>query len=439
MEGQYGTSPRALGAGAYYLQVVATTMTEPRVTSSPALDARNRAAAEQVEAARPASVDGARIDEFDALRGIAILFAMWLHAYFDPWASVTRPELVTLHLTQLVANSAVPLFLFMSGVLAARDRHSDFPTAMLARGRRLALPLLFWMVAALFIEAWWAGAFTSGLLRSFALFDIEGQFYYVVVLLALSAVLYPLRYVDDRTLKWCVVAAFAANLAMIAWYSSHPLTGLWWTIAYRNPLVWVFAFTFGLYIGRTRGHVEFGRRATTAAAVGMALSAVAYLAIGEWGGGYPNSYFGVTVFLFGACGFVVYPAGVRALARGPVGRWVLTPFRALAPYAFGIYLVHQPYFVGAFSHWLVSDSPVQHYYLLLVWSLFAVGAAASIAFVVLANRLFPRFSALMLGVEASRAPSAPPALAVEVSRRLEPADVGRALRSAHWRSQTGRG
>ena len=45
--------------------------------------------------------------------------------------------------------------------------------------------------------------------------------------------------------------------AMIAYYETNPLTGLWWTVAYRNLLVWVFAFTFGMYIGRTRGNVEF--------------------------------------------------------------------------------------------------------------------------------------------------------------------------------------
>ena len=63
-----------------------------------------------------------RIEEFDALRGIAILFVMYLHAYFGPWSTTPPGELLFLRLTHIVANSAVPVFLFMSGFLGARDR-----------------------------------------------------------------------------------------------------------------------------------------------------------------------------------------------------------------------------------------------------------------------------------------------------------------------------
>lgn len=343
-----------------------------------------------------------RIDEFDALRGIAIVFVMYLHAYFGPWATTPPGELLFLRLTHIVANSAVPLFLFMSGFLSARDRSADFGTLFEARLRRLAIPLLFWMVAALAFEGWQAGRLTPALVRAFALFDIAGQFYYVIVLFILTAALYPLRYVENRRLKWFVASAFAVNLAMIVFYRAHPLQGFWWSIAYRNPPVWVFSFTFGLYVGRTQGHVRFNRTIIAAACVGMLLVATAYVYAGVRGSGYPNSYFGVTVFLFAALGFIVYPAGLRALDRTSAGRVLLAPFCALAPYAFAIYLVHKPYFVGELSDRLISGTPLALDYLELVGSLFVVGGAASIIFVVMVNRLFPRFSTLMLGVEQPR-------------------------------------
>jgi len=344
----------------------------------------------------------ARIDEFDALRGIAILYVMYLHAYFGPWSTTPPGELLFLRLSHLVANSAVPVFLFMSGFLGTRDRSPTFGAFIEGRLRRLAVPLAFWMVMALGFEAWQAGQLTPELIRRFALFDIAGQFYFVFVLLVLSTALYPLRYMGNAHLKWVVVAAFIVNLAAIGYYQMHPLQGFWWSVAYRNPLVWVFSFTFGLYVARVQGDVRFPRWITIAAGVAMALVTSAYLVGGIWGSGYPNSYFGVTVFLFAACGFVVYPAGLRAINRTLAGRRLLAPFVALAPYAFAIYLVHQPYFIGELSDRLVSDSFLANDYLQLVGSLFVVGGAASIAFVVITNALFPRFSELMLGVERPR-------------------------------------
>ena len=342
-----------------------------------------------------------RVREFDALRGIAILFVIYLHAFFGPWSTTELHERRMLYLSLIVANSAVPVFLFMSGFLSARDRSSTFSELIESRPRRVAMPLALWMIAALGFEVWLAGGLTRDLVQAFALFDIAGQFYYVLVLLVLTAALYPLRHVEDDRLKWVVIAAFAVNLAMIAYYQENPMTGFWWSIAYRNPLVWVFAFTFGLYIGRTRGHVRFSRAIITAAALGMVAIAGLYMLRGERTGEYPNSYFGVTVFLFGVLGFIVYPAGLRALDHTRLGRILLAPFVALAPYAFGIYLIHKPYFVGYLSDRLVTERFLEAdaSYMQFVIALFVVGAVGSIVAVLAMNTLFPRFSALMLGVE----------------------------------------
>jgi peptidoglycan/LPS O-acetylase OafA/YrhL len=354
-----------------------------------------------VRAAQP------RIEEFDVLRGGAILLVMFLHAYFRPWAVTPRSELLTLRITHLMAHSAVPAFLFMSGFLMARDRAVGFAVFLRRRLHRLALPTAFWMVSALLFEAWRRGGMSPDLLRAFALFNISGQFYYLVVLLMLTLACYPVRHWTERQLRWLTVAALVANLAAILYYQTRAIEGTFALLAYRNPLVWVFAFTFGLYLGRTRGHVAFGRRATIAAVAGMAAMAAIYLVRGETAGWYPTSYFGVTVFLFGALGFVAYPAGVRALARTRGGRIALSPLRALSPYAFAIYLTHKPFFVGWLSDRLVSNGPLSHDYLTLMFALFVTGSAASIAFVIAVDRLAPRLAALLLGVEhPHRPPSA---------------------------------
>ncbi|MFA7248469.1 MAG: acyltransferase [Dehalococcoidia bacterium] len=371
---------------------------EPHVAPPPATRAR-----------APLKMPARRIEEFDALRGIAIIWVICLHAYFGPWGTTPRAELLTMRLTQLVANSSVPIFLFMSGFLSARDHSPNFSTLLTARLRRLAIPLLFWMTVALLYQVWRTGALTGDLVQSFLLFDISGQYYYVVVLLFLTAALYPLRFVDDRDLKWYVVAAFALNVATILYYRDRPLDALGWTLAYRNPLMWVFSFTFGLWVARTQGHVRFSRRIIAAAAIGMVASTAVYVYLGERGPGYPESYFGVTVFLFAVFGFIVWPAAIRAVERNRGGHALLAPFRALAPLAFAIYLVHKPLFVGELSgrvtaSGLLSGGGIGNDFLGLVGSIFVVGATASIITVIVVNRLFPRFSAVYLGVEQPRRP-----------------------------------
>ena len=94
-----------------------------------------------------------------------------------------------------VAHSVVPVFLFISGFLLAFDRSPDLATFTRRRRSRLALPMLVWMGAALAFEAWMRGGLTREILTSFALFNVEGQFYYLFVLLVLTFTAYPLRHV----------------------------------------------------------------------------------------------------------------------------------------------------------------------------------------------------------------------------------------------------
>lgn len=342
----------------------------------------------------------ARIEEFDALRGGAILLVLFLHAYFSAWAVTPHWESVTVRAVHLVAHSAVPMFLFMSGFLLALDRSLDFLTFTQRRLQRLALPMVIWMTLALAFEVWARGGLTRELLAAFALFDIEGQYYYLFVLLTLTFAAYPLRKCPARWLGPIAAGAFVVNLGTVVYYSTQPIGGLFATVAYRNPLMWVFAVSFGLWLGRTRGNVTFGATTTRAAALGMAALAAMYLIRGETTGVYPTSYFGISVFLFGALGLVAYPAAIRSLTASRGGRAAMAPLSALAPYAFAVYLVHKPYFEGYLADRVVSHSRFAEDYLLLMCALFVVGGGTAIAAVVAVTRLAPRFAAVVLGVDA---------------------------------------
>ena len=118
-----------------------------------------------------------RLPELDILRGVAIFAVLFLHSYFRMWPEVTEGERLALRVSHLFAHGAVPVFLFISGFLLARDRSPSFGAFVRRRLQRIAVPAAVWMTLALAYEAWRADGLSSALLRRFVLFDIEGQFY----------------------------------------------------------------------------------------------------------------------------------------------------------------------------------------------------------------------------------------------------------------------
>ena len=347
------------------------------------------------EATRPGL---ARLPEFDILRGVAILAVLYLHSYFRTWPEVTEGERLALLISHLFAHGAVPVFLFISGFLLARDRSPSFFAFVGGRLRRVALPGVVWMVVALAYEAWRADGLSGALLRRFVLFDIEGQFYFLIVLAMLMAGAYPLRDASTKTVAIVTGAAFVAGLGAIAWYEQQVIGGDLAVFAYRNPVIWAYFFAFGLLADRLRGDISWGRGIEAAAVAGMGVSFVVYVWQGETGG-YPVSYFGVTVYVFSSLGLVVYPMLARALVRVSVGRVLARPFAWLAPLSFGVFLVHKPYFLGWMSSTVLEGTRFEESWGRLMLANFALGAAGAIAFVWAVGRVWPRAAALLLGVD----------------------------------------
>jgi len=223
------------------------------------------------------------------------------------------------------------VFLFISGFLLARDRSPSFVAFVSGRLRRIAVPGLFWMTIALAYK-WWRGGFSTELLRHFVLFDIEGQFYFLVVLAMLTAAAYPIRHASTRTVAVITGVAFVAGLGMITWYEQQGIAGDLAIFTYRNPVIWAYSFTFGLLANRMHGSVSWGRGIESAAVAGMVAMFVVYICQGETHG-YPVSYFGVTVYVFGCFG-LVYPVIARVVVRAAVRRLLATPLAWLAPLSF---------------------------------------------------------------------------------------------------------
>lgn len=341
----------------------------------------------------------ARLPELDILRGIAVLAVLFLHSYFRMWPEVTEGERMALRVSHLFAHGAVPVFLFISGFLLARDRSPSFGAFVRRRLQRIAVPAVVWMTLALAYEAWRADGLSSALLRRFVLFDIEGQFYFIFVLGVLMAAAYPLRHTSTRVLTRVTAGSFLLGLGVVAWYERQPITGDLAVFAYRNPAIWAFFFVFGLFAYRLRGGVpSWGRDLEVLAGLGMVVTFGAYFWQGETRG-YPTSYFGVTVFVFSSLGLVVYPALVRLALQTNIGRLVAWPFAWIAPLSFGIFLVHQPYFLGWLSSNAVMGTRFEASWSQLMVANFVVGAVGSLGFVCAVDMLWPRLASLVLGVD----------------------------------------
>lgn len=338
-----------------------------------------------------------RLPELDVMRGAAILLVLYLHSYFRMWPEVTDGERLAVGVSHLFAHGAVPVFLFISGFLLGRDRSPSFGAFASGRLKRIALPGLVWMVLALGYEVWANGGLTSDLVERFVFFDIEGQFYFLLVLAALTTVGYPLRHASARTLGIAAGLGFLAGVLATSWYERQDVAGDLAVFAYRDPTIWAFFFLFGLFACRVRGDVSWGRPIEFAAGAEMLATLGFYLWQGEHGG-YPTSYFGVAVFVFSSLGLVVYPALIRGLLAAGAGRLLVTPFAWLAPYSFGIFLVHKPYFLGYLSSRVLEERFEDSWGQLMLAN-FAVGTIGAIGFVVLADLLSRRFGALLLGVD----------------------------------------
>lgn len=350
-----------------------------------------------------------RLPEFDVLRGLAIVFVVYLHAYFRPWDVTPNRHKVAMHVIHLAAHAAVPAFLFMSGYLLGRERRRCFAGFIARKAYRVGLPVALWMTFALAYRAWHEDTPFRDLLAAYAKFDISGQYYYVLVLLVFYVALYPLRALGARALAFAAAGAFAINLATIAWYqwtiARDGLGGEFAIWAYRNPLVWIAFPVAGLWAATLADPIALARRAAWPALAAMAALMAFYLYRGEHDHAYPVSYFSVVVFLFSCCTIPAALAGIAAgLPRRPFA--FLHPIGRLGQYAFAIYLVHMPFFVGYVTERFVSDSSVRDDYWRLMNAIFLTGFVTSFAAVWVAARLLGPLAGPLLGVE--RTPDDPP-------------------------------
>jgi peptidoglycan/LPS O-acetylase OafA/YrhL len=350
-------------------------------------------------ASRPESPtpNAGRLAELDVLRAAAIIAVVFLHAYVLPPPGTPVWEVRAMHALHLFAHTAVPVFLFASGFLLARERARDDRSFWANKARRIFVPA-FLMMAAIGVfrvaaEGWAPREAAEAFLR----FNTAGQYYFVLVLL----VCYALFRLAGPKLQargiWAVAGlSLVVAAATIGWYEARPPEGEGAVDAYRNPLLWIGYYALGYAFGRSGWELSWPRAASVAGMALMALAAAFYVLQGEAGNGYPRSYFGISVFGFTVGALLAYPAlARRVLAALPplagASRW-------LARYSFGIFLIHAPFFIGPVSLWL-GLTGAEPAYLAGMAALAAFGLGGSLALLVLVDYLAPEPVAVLFGIE----------------------------------------
>lgn len=336
--------------------------------------------------------------ELDVLRGAAIIAVVYLHAYFKPWPEASPDGLALLHVVHLFAHGAVPLFLFVSAYLQATGPREGPLEHIRRRVPSIWAPVAIWMAAALAYRLVTEGGSTM-LWRDLLLFNVAGQFYFAWLLLVFGLLLTQAQRLSTSWLNLAVLAALAANIAAIGWYEHHGgIDGLLATLAYRNPLCWVFFPLLGYRMGRAR-QFELPPRAMALAVAAMLLAAAVYSYRGIVAGAWPVSYFGVTVFLFNAAAMAVYPRlALRLLGL----RRVALPLAWLSRYAFPVYLVHLPFAIGLGTRELLGDGASWSNYWLLLHANAFVGLFLSLAVVREFEKLNPQLARVVLGIRSRR-------------------------------------
>jgi len=355
-------------------------------------------------AAHERIVDPPRVHfaHFDFLKGAAIVAVVYLHAYFTAWPGVSQHGLTAVRGAHLVAHGAVPLFFLISAFLQANGGSESVGEHLRRRWWTTWFPALLWMVAALAYRMAYDGVSWT-LTRDFAFFNISGQFYFVWLLLFFGVCLTQAWRVAPAQWPLVVVAAFCLNLATVVFYESNGgLGGLDGTIAYRNPLAWVFFPVFGAWLGQ-RGLDAMPMRAVVPALAVMVAAAFGHFLMGLRFNHWPNSYFGVSVFVFNAAAMCVYPALAKLVARTGAG----APFIALSRYAFPIFLVHLPFVMGFGTRALLGDGASWSNYWLLLHANAVVGLVVSLALVRELDKASPRLGALILGIRGKKRAETP--------------------------------
>lgn len=307
----------------------------------------NPHAVASLQSASAAAHEARRLPGLDALKGIAIIGVVAIHA--APSDAPGYRE----HVLNGVARLAVPLFLTISGFLLG-SRQPSRAKAFLYFGKFLRLHVLYgalyWAVQPLFGTGY-APVTPKSAVMHFAAFSYAGQFFLFVLpqLYFVMALLVPERLWGSSIVVLGSLALGAGTVALVAWSfgapGMDPLLRLLVGQAEASACLWLFPFSLGMWMGRRFAGSDraIAGRATCLALALLSAGVAALDLPATAGSGYEDRFpyvrwsigIGATLLAF------TLPFAARVLRLGPVG--------ALGRESFGIFVLN-PLILGLLGH-----------------------------------------------------------------------------------------
>ncbi|MBD5206050.1 MAG: acyltransferase [Bacteroidales bacterium] len=295
-----------------------------------------------------------RNEYFDFLRGIAIMMVVAIHTY--PAASITGYNTLgddILLITRQILNSAVPLFLAISGyflarkVLVSRKEIFDFWKKQIAR---VYIPLLVWGAGWFLLSLVKEPTLSSGLINLAKLLTGGFTVYYFVALIIQCYISLPLlQKAKFGGVICCIIISLLAIILTeyLIYKEGHnfPL------LLYAGPIyLWIAFFMLGIYL-RVNSNANYLKIGIVLTLLGLLMQiGESYFLLSNYGKGV-GIKFSSFIFSIGLILLLFSPRLQQIYKTSKIGRWIAW----IGEVSFGVYLVHM-YFVTGFQRILGTDN-----------------------------------------------------------------------------------
>ena len=315
---------------------------------------------------------GKRIDYFDMLRGVAIVFVIINHSYSgNPLNGGFKDELYLL--VRQITTCAVPIFLAESGYFLANKHISgkiDYFQFLGSHSFRVWFPMVLWSLPLFFIQD------HNNIVLSFVFLLAGGySIYYFITLIIQYYALQPLLAkinLGGVIFSLLITASFVmADMYVIAIKGNHiPL------LFECGPFVmWIAYPAIGYYLGKN------GRNYKIAIwLVLMVLSLLACMIESKWLYSFHGEGLGVTKLsslCFSLCAILVLFSENTQHFFNPYN-WIYKTIVYVGEVSFGIYLIHK-YFLDFLIEPFVEDTLLRAFLTLL----------SSIALIAIVKKIIP--------------------------------------------------
>ena len=190
---------------------------------------------------------------FDMVRGLAILFVVFIHALaYSSQLKVVDFDVLAM-ITRNAVNCAVPIFIAISGYflsLKKIDTMTDYLCFLKRQVPRVYVPFLFWAIFLFEVENIKNGGAIFGGLWSVLSFQSSAQYYFIFLILQFYLLLpvFQMLFTMRGVLISLVVSLAACmliNYIKFLFYIDMPIV-----LYAGNTFVWMVFFVLGGYFGR---------------------------------------------------------------------------------------------------------------------------------------------------------------------------------------------